>query len=146
MPYKSLEINSSNVNSSLNQKKSSQFYKGFSTLDPTTNNVKLYDIELIKQNILNHFRTKKGERVMNPKFGSIIWDLIMEPLTDQIKELIVKDINEICNFDPRIRPLNIDINEYDTGYILELTLLILENDQTSTIKLAFDQNIGLISR
>jgi phage baseplate assembly protein W len=145
MPYKSLEITNTSNSISV-QQKTSQFYKGFSTLDATTNNTKLYDIELIKQNILNHFNTKKGERVMNPKFGSVIWDLLMEPLTEQIKELIIKDINEICNFDQRVRPLQIDVNEYESGYILELTLLVLDTDQTDSLRLAFDQKVGLVLR
>ena len=72
MPYKSIEI----TNASLvyeQPAKTSQFYKGFSSLDQTTSNSKLYDFDLIKQDIINHFNTRKGERVMNPTFGSIIW-------------------------------------------------------------------------
>ena len=30
------------------------------------------DIELIKQDLFNHFYTRQGERLMNPTYGTII--------------------------------------------------------------------------
>ena len=99
--------------------------------------------ELIKQDILNHFNTKKGERLMNPNFGSIIWDLLMEPLTEQIREALIADINRICTFDPRVTPTQMDLTEYQNGYLLELTLVMNGTDQSSNMKLTFDQSIGL---
>ena len=142
MPYKSLEITNSAVTIQQTIKRS-QFYKGFSSLDDTTSNTKLYDFELVKQDLLNHFRTKKGERVMNPQFGSIIWDLIMEPMTDAVREALSADINRICNSDPRVVPTNIQLIEYENGYLLELTLLMVGTDQSENMRIAFDQSVGL---
>jgi hypothetical protein len=142
MPYKNLEITTSNY-SNQHTVARNHIYKGFSTVDPTNYGGKLFDFDLIKQDIINHFNTRKGERVMNPTFGTIVWDLIMEPLTDQIKDLLTNDITTICNFDPRVSPLEIKINEYEQGYLVELTLLMKSTDETSTLRLAFDQAIGL---
>jgi phage baseplate assembly protein W len=142
MPYKNLEITTSNYNNQHTVARN-HIYKGFSTVDPTNYGGKLFDFDLIKQDIINHFNTRKGERVMNPTFGTIVWDLIMEPLTDQIKDLLTNDITTICNFDPRVSPLEIKINEYEQGYLVELTLLMKSTDETSTLRLAFDQAIGL---
>ena len=142
MPYKNLEINPVNY-SEQHTDKLSQFYKGFSTVNPTNRGSKLYDFDLIKQDILNQFNTRKGQRVMNPSFGTIIWDILMEPLTPQIKELLTQDINTICSFDPRTYPLEIVINEYPQGYLIEITLAMKNTNETSTLKLAFDQKIGL---
>lgn len=141
MPYKNLEITSNYSNQHTVAR--NLIYKGFSTVDPTNYGGKLFDFDLIKQDIINHFNTRKGERVMNPTFGTIVWDLIMEPLTDQIKDLLTNDITTICNFDPRVSPLEIKINEYEQGYLVELTLLMKSTDETSTLRLAFDQAIGL---
>jgi phage baseplate assembly protein W len=142
MPYKNIEINVSNYREEFTNVRT-QFYRGFSTVNSLSVNGKLYDYELIKQNILNHFNTRKGSRVMNPTFGTIIWDLLMEPLTEQIKELLVNDINFICSFDPRVEPIQIKINEYEQGYLIEVTLKLKNTDQTETLKLAFDQKLGL---
>ena len=142
MPYKNIEVgNPSAVIQNVTQQ--SHFYKGFSTQDSTNIGSKLYDFDLIKQDIINHFRTRKGERLMNPEFGSIIWDLLMEPLTDSVTELLKQDVTRICNYDPRVTPTQIDLTEYDDGYILELTLLLVGTDQSTNLKLSFDQNIGL---
>ena len=142
MPYKNIEINTAG---SIYQQaaKQSHFYKGFSSVDNTNLGNKLYDFDLIKQDIINHFRTRKGERVMNPTFGSAIWDLIMEPLTNEVRTLLTQDITRICNFDPRVTPTQIDLTEYPSGYLLELTLLLNGTDQSANLKLGFDQKIGL---
>jgi len=142
MPYKNLVLDIPNRSPTLSVGRK-HLYKGFSTVDFSNTSSKLYDFDLIKQNILNHFNTKKGERVMNPEFGTIIWDLIFEPLTDQVRELLSNDINTICKFDPRVAPLEIKINEYDQGYLVEITLLMKSTNETTTLRLNFDQSIGL---
>jgi phage baseplate assembly protein W len=142
MPYKNLEINISSYNDN-HTDALSQYYKGFSTVDPLNRGSKLYDFDIIKQDILNHFNTRKGQRVMNPTFGTIVWDVLMEPLTEQIRELLTQDVTTICNFDPRVYPTQIEINEYEQGYLIELTLVMKNTNQSTTMRLAFDQNIGL---
>ena len=143
MPFKNTIINkSSPVTQTLT--KTSQFYKGFSTINITDGNTTLYDFALVKQDIINHFNTKKGERLMNPEFGSSIWDLLMEPITDETRQALAADIESICNYDVRVVPTQLDITEYDNGYLLEITLTLKETDQSESIKIAFDQKLGLV--
>ena len=142
MPYKNLEINPTNYNSQ-HTNKLTHYYKGFSTVNPDNQGSSLYDFDLIKQNILNHLNTRKGQRVMNPKFGTIIWDILMEPLTLQVRNALTKDIEEICTFDPRVYPTQIQINEYEQGYVIDIILVMKNTNQSETIKLTFDQKIGL---
>lgn len=142
MPYKNIELNNAgSVEQSTT--KQSHFYKGFSSVGDTSFGTRLYDFALIQQDIINHFNTRKGERVMNPNFGCIIWDLLMEPLTDSIRDQLTNDITAICNNDPRVTPTQIDLTEFETGYLLELTLVLKGTDQSATMRLTFDQNIGL---
>lgn len=142
MPYKSIEITNANT---VHQQvtKTSQFYVGFSTKNPANTTSKLYDLDLIAQDILNQFNTRKGERVMNPTFGSIIWDVLMEPMTPQIQEALNQDITRICNSDPRVTPTELKLTEYKSGYIIEVTLVLNSTNQSTNLKLTFDQNIGL---
>ncbi len=142
MPYKNLEITPPNYNSR-HTGRVGQVYKGFSTVDPTNYGAKLYDFELIKQDIINQFHTRRGQRVMNPTFGTIIWDLLMEPLTEQVKEALTNDITNICNSDPRVYPMQIKINEEERGYFVEITLAMKNTNQTTVLRLLFDQSIGL---
>jgi phage baseplate assembly protein W len=142
MPYKNLEINPAKYNPQ-HTDRVSQIYKGFSTVDPTNYGSKLYDFDLIKQDLINQFYTRRGQRVMNPMFGTIIWDLLMEPLTEQVKEALTNDITRICNADPRVYPIQIKINEEERGYFVEITLAMKNTDQRTTLRLSFDQQIGL---
>jgi len=142
MPYKNLII-TNNSNKPQNTVQRSQFYRGFSSINSNTTDTRMYDLNLVTQDIINQFNTKKGERVMNPEFGSIIWNLLMEPLTDSVRTALVNDVTQICNSDPRVTVVEINLNEYEQGYLLELTLLLKGTTQSTTLKLNFNQKIGL---
>ena len=47
-------------------------FQGFSTKTNQFFPDRLYDIDLAKQDLLNEIYTRKGERVMEPQFGSIV--------------------------------------------------------------------------
>jgi phage baseplate assembly protein W len=142
MPYKNIVIKSG-APTQLATDQKTQFYMGFSTVNNSNIGNKLYDFELIKQDIINYFNTRKGERVMNPGYGCLVWDLLFEPLTDDTLQAIQSDIMKICESDPRAYVVQLDIREYDKGFLVELTLGLTETDQTSNMKVSFDQEIGL---
>ena len=142
MAYKNIVITPQNQ-SNFTTARSDQYYRGFSTLDPTTTEVKLFDQELIKQDLLNQFNTKKGERLMNPNFGCVIWDLLYEPLTPAVKAQIAADIDRIIANEPRVMPTLVNIIEQDYGFLLELTLVYRDLDVSDSMILSFDKRIGL---
>ena len=51
-------------------------YIGYSTIDSINGSKTLVDAELAKRDLLNNFYTRRGERVQNPLFGSILPDLV----------------------------------------------------------------------
>ena len=119
-------------------------YRGFST---TTGNKKfrLVDFDLIKQDIINHFYIRKGEKLMNPNFGTIIWNVIHEPFTEDLKSVITTDIKAIASYDPRVSFDNIIITEYDRGIQIELELRYLQTNQSSLMNLQFDNQSNLLT-
>lgn len=121
----------------------SKMYKGFSTVSNKTENFNLYDYELIKQDLLNHFYTRQGERLMQPTFGTIIWDLLFEPLTEQVKNLIVQNVTKIVNYDPRIIAENVVVTSYESGIQIDCRLTYLPYNITEKLQLQFDQANGL---
>lgn len=112
-------------------------YKGFSTLGASTN-FRLTDFELIKQDIMNHFNIRKGEKLMNPNFGTIIWNVLFEPFTEDLKSVIVSDIQAIASYDPRVSFDNIIVTEYDQGIQIELQLRYVPTNQTNVMLLNFN--------
>ena len=120
-------------------------YKGFSTINTAGQNFALYDYELIKQDLINYFHVRKGERLMNPKWGTIIWDNLFEPMTEDLKAKIVQDVNEIINSDPRLVARNVVVTTYESGIQIECTLTYLPYNISQSMQLQFDQNNGLVT-
>ena len=123
----------------------SKTYKGFSTVSGDSKSYSLYDLALIKQDIINHFHIRQGERLENPTFGTIIWDVIFEPLTEEIKQIITKNVEDIINDDPRVVANAITVTAYETGLQIDCTLTYQPYNIQEAIKFQFDQANGLLT-
>lgn len=119
-------------------------YLGFSTYN-RLRRFKLTDFELVRQDLFNHFQIRKGEKLMNPDFGTIIWNVIYEPFTESLRDMIVDDIKRVVGYDPRLAVENIIITEFTNGIFLELELRYLLTNETSTLSLQFDRDSSLLS-
>ena len=97
-------------------------FKGFSTVDKTWGNFTVYDVELAKRDLLNELYTRKGERLMSPNFGSVVWDLLFDPLTEDTVQLIRDDCLRIVTKDPRLelREFNVEEEEHTVKVIILL--------------------------
>lgn len=101
---------------------------------------RITDFELIKQDLINHFYIRKGEKLMNPDYGTIIWNMIFENLTAELKSIIQEDVKRIVSSDPRLRVENILVTEYQLGLQIELELSTVAEDQTEVLRLGFDRS------
>ena len=122
----------------------SKTYKGFSSVSAEANSFALYDLALIKQDVLNHFNIRQGERLEQPEFGTIIWDVLFEPLTGELKDLIRKNVETIVNYDPRVVADEVIVTSYESGIQIECVLIFLPYNIREAIQLQFDQINGLI--
>lgn len=120
-------------------------YKGFSTISGSAN-YRLTDFDLVQQDLINHFNIPKGQKLMNPDYGTVIWDLIFEPFNDATKQAIEVDIKRIVASDPRIGVRSAVITQYDRGVQIELNLVFVQTNQVSTLALQFDQQSKSITR
>jgi phage baseplate assembly protein W len=119
--------------------KQSNIFIGFSSEGATPDKTKLFDIELVKRDLLNHLYTARGERVMNPEYGSIIWELLFEPLTEGTAAMIVDDVTRIVNSERRLQLQNCDIEPLEHGIRIKLDLLFLPYDIVDTMFADFDK-------
>lgn len=101
-------------------------FKGFSTIPNGDNilnrNWTLYDLDLVKRDLLNHFHTRRGERPMMPTFGCLIWELLFDPMTESNIELIVEEARRVIQSDSRVRMENIEVREIDQGLVINFLL------------------------
>lgn len=113
-------------------------YSGFSTYNRSKKFV-IEDFELAKQDLFNYLNIKKGEKLMNPNFGTIIWGMLFEPLTTEVRTAITNDINTIINYDPRISADKVTVSEYQNGIQIMLELRYIPTNQTDLLQLNFDR-------
>ena len=114
-------------------------FKGFSSR-ADKKNFRLYDFEVAKQDLINRLSVRKGERVENPEFGTIIYDAIYEPFTEQLKDAIVDDITANLNADPRIATEEIFVTEADKGIAIQATITYVPLNITEKLRFNFDEN------
>lgn len=114
-------------------------YKGFSTVDRRFPPFTLTNVDLIRRDLINHFLTRKGERVMLPNFGSRIHDMLMEPLDEFTRNVILDDVAEIVSQEPRVELRNTNLFELDHVIRLEVELLFLPEESIETLQLEFDR-------
>jgi|TARA_R110000824_G_scaffold30954_4_gene101207 phage baseplate assembly protein W len=114
-------------------------FKGFSSR-AEQKNFKLYDFEVAKQDLINRLSIRKGERVENPEFGTIIYDALFEPFTDALKDDILEDITANLNADPRISTEEILVSEADKGIAIQATITYVPLNITEKLRFNFDEN------
>lgn len=74
-------------------------------------------LDQIKSNLNVLLRTKKGERRMNPEFGSELWGILFENYTDEIEDIIKDAISsDIKMWMPYINIKKIVVNVNDIEY------------------------------
>jgi len=112
-------------------------YIGYSTIDSQFSNRVLTDKELAIRDLMNHFYTKKGERVMNPEFGSIIWDLLFDPLDYTTENLAKEDVERIILSDPRWILSDMKVEKPD-DHSLSVRVQVYYNDTGTAEELYLD--------
>jgi phage baseplate assembly protein W len=118
-------------------------YKGFSSKE-TAKNYKLYDIDLVKQDLLNHFYIRKGEKLENPAFGTVIWDMLFEQFTEDVKNIIAKDVEDIINYDPRIAVNEVQIDSTDQGIRIQADIVYIPFNVNERMTFNFDKTNSTI--
>jgi len=102
-------------------------YIGYSTIDRNTINAVLTDKDLALRDLLNHFYTRRGERVMNPTFGSILHELVFDPLDARTEILAKEDVERIINSDPRWRFVSLNLTK-PVDHQLDIRVRVIYDD------------------
>lgn len=103
----------------------------------------LYDTDLIKRDLYNHFYTRYGERVMRPDFGCKIWDYIMEPNIESVREAIFNEVERIILNDVRLDVKDLKMFEKDHTVIVVCNLIYRPFQTSEIFQLAFDRRQGV---
>lgn len=116
-----------------------RLFRGFNSIDEIRPETELFDLELVKRDLLNHFYTIKGERLMRPNFGSIIWDLLFEPFDDTVRDEVTADVETIIALDSRVELQQLDVIEFEHGLRINVALLYVPLNAIGTFEIEFDR-------
>ena len=114
-------------------------FAGFSTKNLKAINHELHDKDLVIEDLMNHIMTRRGERVMLPNYGSIIHDMLFEPLTSETTELIEEDLTEIIKDDPRCNFVSIEVTDSNHTINAIVRLQILPTNEPVELKIDLER-------
>lgn len=114
-------------------------FRGYSSIGTSFLSPVRYDLDLARQDLLNHFNTRKGERIMMPTFGSIVWDMLFEPLDDYTISLLDADVRSIIKNDPRWQLQNVTITDGLNALYIEVIVTYLPTSETITLPLTYNR-------
>jgi len=113
-------------------------YKGYSTFEfQNSKSLSLRDVELVKMDLLNHIYTQRGTRIMMPTFGTIIPEIVFEPIDADTIDEVRDSIKGVFDYDPRVEILQLTVTpDYDRNSIFVLArLLYVELDTVDDFNL-----------
>ncbi len=118
-------------------------FRGFSTVDRVKAPFSLNDVELVKRDLLNEFNTRKGERLMRPNYGSLVWDLLMNPEDSFTNDEIKEDIQRIIDKEQRVELVNIDIftSDHSIRAEVELEYVILKSKDVLYLEFSREEQV-----
>lgn len=116
---------------------SKNLFVGYSSLS-SPRGQQLADIKLVEQDLLNHFNTRRDERVMMPGWGCGIWDYLFEPMSTA-REGIVFEAQKVIDSDPRVQLTDINVTEWDHGIRIDMTLYYVPFRAVGSFSINFDR-------
>lgn len=96
----------------------------------------LYDVDLVKQGLTNHFYTPLGSLDHNPAYGSIIPLMIFELKNALNRAEIERDVIRVLSSEPRVQYLSHSVTELEHGYSISVSMKYM-NVEPTTLFLEF---------
>lgn len=103
------------------------------------------DFDLVKIDLLNAFNIRQGELPGRPGYGTLIWTYLFEGQTQDTQQLIVEEIQRVCNGDPRVYISGLQLFPQQNGILIQLGLAVVPSTSAQQINIFFDQNSRVAS-
>ena len=117
----------------------SKVFYGYSTLDTNSKQQSFTDIPLIERDLLYHFNTLPGERVMMPSYGCKIWNLLFEPFDDAVIYAVRAEVERVVASETRVVLQDTVVKEFNQGLMVQMTLLYRPYNVVNDFSVQFDR-------
>jgi phage baseplate assembly protein W len=114
-------------------------FLGFSTKNKNAINHQLTGKDLVIEDLMNQIMTRKGERIMLPNYGSIIHDLVFEPMNEDTKTLVQEDLTSIISSEVRAELINIEVSDSDHYISARILINILPENEVAELKIDLER-------
>tara|TARA_B110000285_G_C15043661_1_gene573139 strand:+ start:264 stop:680 length:417 start_codon:yes stop_codon:yes gene_type:complete len=107
---------------------------------PVTGDVPIKrDVEAVKQSVRNILLTRRGEKFFDPDFGGSLTEFLFENFDPIVKaEMEMRIINTLKNHEPRVRVLNVEIEDMSYRNALSLKLEVqIKSPENMTTDIEF---------
>jgi phage baseplate assembly protein W len=113
---------------------------GFSTIGKRTGTRVLEDKELAKRDLLNHFYTRRGERLGEPEFGTILPELVFEQFDQLVIDAADDDVRRIIRLDPRWELIDYRLDADNQTLTIEVQLRYIPDLSEEILVLTYTSN------
>jgi phage baseplate assembly protein W len=101
------------------------------------------DVNAVKQSIKNIFSWRKGQRILNPAFGNIIYDYVYEPINDVTIKNLRAGILQMLSTETRINVIALTISPVEDENTIYVSLQYII--PALNIVDSFDINVNVMS-
>ena len=101
------------------------------------------DIDAIKNALYNIFTTKRGQKLLDPEFGSSLERFLFENVSPVVGKIIGDSIvNAIETYEPRVEVLNVSVYPIpdENIYKIKLTFKYIDINKSSSINILLEKN------
>lgn len=106
---------------------------------------RLVDERLVVQDLINALNIRQGEKVGQPDYGTLLWNFIFEPNTQDTQLALETEIRRVANQDPRLVLNYVKAYPAENGILMEVQLSIAPFNQTELLSIFFDSSTNSAS-
>ena len=114
---------------------------GYTTINSPYTSKSLTGLELAKQDLLNHFKIRKGEKWTDPTFGCDLILYVFEQLDDTTMDDIKEEVYSVINYDPRfeVSDAKITVDQDKHSVTVNVKLTYLPTTTATELQIKFDR-------
>jgi len=115
---------------------------GYTTTLNDFTSTTLTNLDLAKQDLINHFHIRKGEKWTNPDFGSDLPFYVFQPLDESTIDLINTEVLTIVSNDPRFELNSSKVNVQSDAHTITIIvqLIYLPSTTATELQVKFDRD------
>lgn len=114
---------------------------GYTTINQPYTSKSMSGLELAKQDLMNHFHIRKGEKWTDPTFGCDLELYVFEPLDNITQNAINEEVYRVVSYDPRFEVVDSNIRVEQDAHTVTVSVKLnyLPTTTATDLQIKFDR-------